>query len=62
MLQKSNSIAQLAQHEKSRNQAVAIEVYWRLGEVVGEALGQALVIVEGLTVIGGRIERSLLAT
>lgn len=48
-------IAQIALDEKSPNQDAAIEAYRRLGEVVGDALGQALTMVDGLAVIGGGI-------
>jgi glucokinase len=48
-------IAQIARDEKSPNQDAAIEAYRRLGEVVGDALGQVLAMVDGLAVIGGGI-------
>ena len=48
-------IAQIARDEKSPNQEAAIEAYRRLGEVVGDALGQVLTMVDGLAVIGGGI-------
>ena len=49
------TIGQIARDEKSPNQDAASEAYRRLGEVVGDALGQALTIVDGLAVIGGGI-------
>jgi len=52
------AIAQIARDEKSPHQDAAIEAYRRLGEVVGDALGQALTMVDGLAVIGGGISRS----
>jgi len=37
------------------NQAAALEAFRCLGEVVGDALGQALTLIDGLAVIGGGI-------
>src|SRR5215469_3776612 len=35
------------------NQAAAVEAFRRLGEVVGDALGNALTLMDGLAVVGG---------
>ncbi len=40
------------------NQAAAIEAFRRLGEVVGDAMAQALTLVDGLAVVGGGISGS----
>jgi glucokinase len=40
------------------NKAAAVEAFRRLGEVVGDALGQALTLIDGLAVIGGGISGS----
>jgi glucokinase len=37
------------------NQAAAVEAFRRMGEVVGDALGTALTLVDGLAVIGGGV-------
>ena len=39
--------------EQSGDKAAALEAFRQLGEVVGDAMGQALTIVDGLAVIGG---------
>jgi len=39
--------------EESGDQAAALEAFRKLGEVVGDAMGQALTIVDGLAVVGG---------
>jgi len=44
--------------KKPGNQAAAIEAFRRLGEVVGDAMAQALTLVDGLAVIGGGISGS----
>jgi glucokinase len=41
--------------KKAGNQAAALEAFRRLGEVVGDAMGNALTLVDGLAVIGGGI-------
>jgi glucokinase len=41
--------------KKPGNKAAALESFRRLGEVVGDALGNALTLVDGLAVIGGGI-------
>lgn len=43
----------IARGEHPGNQAAALEAFRMLGEVVGDAMGQALTIVDGLAVIGG---------
>jgi len=40
---------------KSGNQGAALETFRRLGEVVGDAMANALTLVDGLAVIGGGI-------
>jgi len=37
------------------NRAAAIEAFRQLGEVVGDAMGQALTLIDGLAVIGGGV-------
>lgn len=39
------------------NRAAAVEAYRRLGEVVGDAMGQALTLLDGLAVIGGGVSK-----
>ena len=51
------AIEQIARDEKDPYQSAAIEAYRRLGEVVGDALAQALALVDGLAVIGGGISK-----
>jgi glucokinase len=41
--------------KKPGNQMAALEAFRRLGEVVGDAMGNALTLVDGLAVIGGGI-------
>jgi glucokinase len=41
--------------KKPGNQMAALEAFRRLGEVVGDALGNALTLLDGLAVIGGGI-------
>ncbi len=36
----------------------AMEAYWRVGEVVGDAMGNALTLIDGLAVIGGGISKA----
>jgi len=48
-------ICAIAEGDQQGNQAAAREAFRRLGEVVGDALGQALTLVDGLAVIGGGI-------
>jgi len=45
-------------HGKQKGvQAAAVEAYRKLGEVVGDALGNALTLVDGLAVIGGGLSK-----
>jgi glucokinase len=45
-------------HGKSQgNQKAAVEAYRRLGEVVGDAMGSALTLIDGLAVIGGGLSK-----
>ncbi|MBK8475308.1 MAG: ROK family protein [Opitutaceae bacterium] len=46
-------IEEIALGKRPGHQAAATEAYRRLGEVVGDALAQALTLVDGLAVIGG---------
>ena len=46
-------IAEIARGEAPGDRAAAVESYRRLGEVVGDALAQALNVVDGVAVIGG---------
>lgn len=40
------------------NQAAAVEAFRRMGEVVGDAMAQALTLVDGLAVVGGGVSGS----
>lgn len=51
-------ICQIAEGKARGNKAAALESFRRLGEVVGEAMGQALTLVDGLAVIGGGVSGS----
>jgi glucokinase len=46
-------IVAIGQGEQAGDKAAALEAFRQLGEVVGDAMGQALTIVDGLAVIGG---------
>jgi glucokinase len=48
-------IFDIGRGERPGRKAAAIEAFRRLGEVVGDAMGQALTLVDGLAVIGGGI-------
>ena len=50
-------ITKIALGETAGNAAAAKEAYRRLGEVVGDALGNALTLVDGLAVIGGGVSK-----
>ncbi len=50
-------IEQIAMDEKAAYRDAAIEAYRRFGEVVGDALAQALTLVDGLAVIGGGVSQ-----
>jgi glucokinase len=52
------AIAQIAVSEESANAAAAIEAYRQLGEVVGDAIANALTLIDGLAVIGGGISKA----
>jgi glucokinase len=43
----------IGQGERPGDKAAALEAFRQLGEVVGDAMGQALTIVDGLAVVGG---------
>jgi glucokinase len=48
----------IAQGKAPGNQAAALEAFRRLGEVVGDAMAQALTLIDGLAVIGGGVSGS----
>ncbi|HUB31513.1 MAG TPA: ROK family protein [Bryobacteraceae bacterium] len=48
-------IAAIAEGRKDGNRAAALEAFRRMGEVAGDALAQALTLLDGLAVIGGGI-------
>jgi glucokinase len=50
-------IEEIALGEVSGNRAAAVEAYRRLGEVVGDAIGNALTLLDGLAVIGGGLSK-----
>jgi len=47
------AIFDIGQGRQAGNQAAATEAFRRLGEVVGDALGNALTLLDGLGVVGG---------
>jgi glucokinase len=47
------AIYDIGQGKAAGNQAAALEAFRQLGEVVGDALGNALTLVDGLAVVGG---------
>ena len=50
-------IEAIAVGKSAGNQAAAIEAYRRLGEVAGDAMGNALTLIDGLAVIGGGVSK-----
>jgi glucokinase len=50
-------IEQIALGEAPGNRAAAVEAYRRLGEVAGNAMGNALALIDGLAVIGGGLSK-----
>jgi glucokinase len=50
-------IEQIAVGEVPGNQAAAAEAYRRLGEIVGNAMADALALLDGLAVIGGGLSK-----
>lgn len=48
-------IAEIAAGRQPGNQAAALEAFRQLGEVAGDAMAQALTLIDGLAVIGGGI-------
>lgn len=50
-------IEQIALGDAPGNRAAAIEAYRRLGEVAGNAMGNALALLDGLAVIGGGLSK-----
>jgi glucokinase len=51
-------IYEIGRGKKPGNKLAALEAFRTLGEVVGDALGQALTLVDGLAVIGGGVSGS----
>jgi glucokinase len=51
-------IGLIARGKLQGNQAAAVEAWRRLGEVVGDAMGNALTLVDGLGVIGGGLSKA----
>ncbi len=49
---------EIGRGEQPGDQAAALEAFRRLGEVVGDAMAQALTLVDGLAVIGGGVSGS----
>jgi glucokinase len=50
-------IEQIALGEAPGNREAAVEAYRRLGEVAGEAMGNALALLDGLAVLGGGLSK-----
>lgn len=50
-------IEQIALGEAPGHRAAAVEAYRRLGEVAGNAMGNALALIDGLAVIGGGLSK-----
>jgi glucokinase len=50
-------IEQIALGEAPGNRAAAVEAYRRLGEVAGNAMANALTLIDGLAVIGGGLSK-----
>jgi glucokinase len=50
-------IEEIALGKAPGNRAAAVEAYRRLGEVVGDAMGNALALIDGLAVIGGGVSK-----
>lgn len=48
-------IFDIGQGKQSGNKAAATEAFRRLGEVVGDAMGNALTLIDGLAVVGGGV-------
>jgi len=51
-------IFDIGKGKRAGNKAAALEAFRRLGEVVGEAMGNALTLVDGLGVVGGGLSGS----
>lgn len=51
-------IFDIGQGKQAGNQGAALEAFRRLGEVVGDAMANALTLVDGLAVIGGGVSGS----
>jgi glucokinase len=50
-------IEEIALGKAPGNREAAVEAYRRLGEIVGDAMGNALTLVDGLAVIGGGVSK-----
>jgi len=48
-------IFEIGKGKRAGNKAAALEAFRRMGEVVGDAMAQALTLVDGLAVIGGGV-------
>ncbi len=51
-------IASIASDDSSTNQAAALAAFHRLGVVAGDAMGNALTLIDGLAVIGGGVSNA----
>jgi glucokinase len=51
-------IAAIAQGQAPGRTAAAVEAYRRLGEAAGDAMGNALTLIDGLAVIGGGVSNA----
>jgi glucokinase len=51
------AIEEIALGKTSGNRNAAVEAYRRLGEIAGDAMGNALTLIDGLVVIGGGLSK-----
>jgi glucokinase len=51
-------IHEIAVNKRSGDKSAAVEAFRRLGETVGDAIGNALTLVDGLVVIGGGLSKT----
>jgi glucokinase len=52
------SLAAIARHEEKGHSAAAREAYRRLGEALGDALANAVTLIDGLVVVGGGLSEA----
>ena len=52
------AIARIARGAEPGDRAAAVEAFRRVGEIAGDALGQALTLVDGLVVVGGGLAQA----